>query len=360
MNRRYFIKTASLAASAMALQPTRLRALQSPVKPIIFDGMGEIRLEYPMSLLAEIRDSGMNAVTVTLGNPALHGPEAFEDALTEFAAYERHIDQHRDYLLKATSTADIDQARKQNRIALFYLFQNTTPISDNLTKLEFFYNLGVRSLQLTYNTRNLVGDGCMERTNAGLSEFGLKLIDRMNALGLLIDLSHGGEQTIADAAHFSQKPIVISHSGCKAVYNHPRNVSDENLKRLANAGGVIGIYQINPYLGAKERNNLDDYLRHIDHAVNVAGVEHVGIGSDREHQVIPDTEKEKRKLEEELARLRPKANTKVHWPFFLSELNHPRRMETIWDGLKKRGHAASRIEKILGGNFYRVYKEVIG
>ena len=250
--------------------------------------------------------------------------------------------------------------RKQNRIALFYLFQNSTPISDDLTKLEFFYNLGVRSLQLTYNTRNLVGDGCMERTNAGLSEFGLKLIDRMNALGLLIDLSHGGEQTIADAAHFSQKPIVISHSGCKAVYNHPRNVSDENLKRLANAGGVIGIYQINPYLGAKERNNLDDYLRHIDHAVNVAGVEHVGIGSDREHQIIPDTEEEKRKLEEELARLRPKANTKVHWPFFLSELNHPRRMETIWDGLKKRGHAASKIEKILGGNFYRVYKEVIG
>ena len=114
---------------------------------------------------------------------------------------------------------------------------------------------------------------------------------------------------------------------------------------------------MNPNLGPKERNTLDDYLKHIDHAVNTAGIDHVGIGSDREHQIIPDTEEEVKRLEAEMALV---SNRKIRWPFFLSELNHPRRMETIRDGLQRRGYLSADADKILGGNFYRVYKEVIG
>jgi membrane dipeptidase len=152
--------------------------------------------------------------------------------------------------------------------------------------------------------------------------------------------------------------VFISHSGCKAVFSHPRGKTDAQIKALADRGGVIGIYQINPFLGPRERNTLDDYLDHIDHAVRVGGVDHVGIGSDREHRTIPDTDEERKKLEDELAALGPRA--KVEWPFFLTELNHPRRMETVRTGLERRGYKAADVEKILGGNLYRLFKDIIG
>ena len=333
--------------------------MEQKLKPLI-DTMGEIRLDYPMSLIAEILNSGTCCVRITLGDPTLHGPEAFDNVINELAAYERHIDAHRDYFLKATCAADIDRAQKEGRLAIMYLFQNTTPIADDLDKLNFFNNLGVRSIQLTYNTRNLVGDGCMERTNSGLSEFGINVVYKMNQLGMLIDLSHACMATMADALKFSQKPVIISHSGCKTVFDHPRNTDDKNLKALADQGGLIGIYQINPFLGPKDRNNLDDYLNHIDHAVKVAGVDHVAVGSDREHRTIPDTDEERKKLEEELANYYPDKKQKIPWPFFISELNHPRRMETIRRGLEKRKYKTSDIEKIMGQNCRRLIKEVNG
>jgi membrane dipeptidase len=126
------------------------------------------------------------------------------------------------------------------------------------------------------------------------------------------------------------------------------------------------MYQINPFLGPKERNNLDDYLNHIDHAVKVAGIDHVGISSDREHMAIPDTEEEKKRLANEMVGKSTKGifrgpdTNKIDWPFFISELNGPRRMETVWKGLEKRGYRTGDIEKIMGKNFYRVFKEVIG
>ena len=129
---------------------------------------------------------------------------------------------------------------------------------------------------------------------------------------------------------------------------------------MADKGGVIGIVQLNPYLGPAERNTLEDYLDHIDHAVNLCGVEHVAIGSDREHRTIPDTDEERQKLVDELARLYPDRARMppVRWPFFLSELNHPRRMETIYDGLRGRGYSTRDAERIMSGNWYRVFSEV--
>ncbi len=358
MNRRNFIQKTALATSAFVLNQ-RLVA-QTTDKPIIIDGMGEVRLEYSESLISEMIASGINAVQITLGNPALQGASAWQDVLDEIAAYEAHIRLRKKQFLKATTAADIDRAKKEKRIALFYLFQNTSPIGDDLGGLKFFYDLGVRTIQLTYNFRNLVGDGCLERTEAGLSNFGLRVIERMNALGLLIDLSHAGMKTMAEAIHFSKGPVAITHSGCKAVFDHPRNVSDENLRALGEKGGVIGIYQINPYISAKERSTLDDYMNHIDHAVKTAGVESVGIGSDREHKTIPDTEEEKRKLEQELSRLKPNKKASFRWPFFISELNGPRRMEAIWGALGKRGYSSGDRDKVMGGNFYRLIKEVMG
>jgi membrane dipeptidase len=169
-----------------------------------------------------------------------------------------------------------------------YYAQNASPIQDDLTRVKTLHDMGVRIVQLTYNTRNLVGDGCLERTNAGLSQFGVDLVGALNDARTLVDVSHCGPATTLDAITLSKRPVAITHSSCRAVFDHPRSKSDAILRAMADRGGVVGIFQINPYLGPKERNTLDDFLRHVDHAVKVAGIDHVGIGSDREHR-IPDT-----------------------------------------------------------------------
>jgi len=371
MNRREFC-TATAAASlsilfgrwadARRLDASRLDAQAGPnARRLVIDGLGEINLDYDAALIDEIRASGMRGCVVTLGNPALQTPSAaYDDMEKEWRGHEARFKQMPDRLLRATGTADLDAAAKRNAIGLVYYLQNVTLIGDDLEKLRDLKEKGIRIIQLTYNMRNLAGDGCLERQNSGLSTFGVELVGRMNDMGLLVDVSHSGDATTLDGIKMSKKPIAITHSACKTLFDHPRNKTDEAIRALADRGGVMGIFQINPYIGARERNTLDDFLAHIDHAVKVGGVEHVGIGSDREHRRIPDTPEEKQKLIDELSRLRPVNAASFRWPFFISELNHPRRMETIADGLTKKGYTSDAIDKILGRNFYRLFKDTIG
>jgi membrane dipeptidase len=349
-DRREFL---TIALGAWLLQSDRTR-------PPIIDGLGEIHAHYDAALLDEIRASGLRGCVVTVGNPALQGAEAFDDMRKEIAEFDRLIAVQPTRLSRALNAADLDRAAAQQTIGLVYYTQNATPLQDKVERLQTLYEHGVRIVQLTYNTRNLLGDGCLERTNAGLSKSGLEVVARMNELKMLVDVSHSGAATTLDAIRHSKAPIAITHAGCLAVYQHPRNKSDAALRALARKGGVFGVYQINPYLGPKERNTLDDYLRHIEHAVNVCGLDHVGIGSDREHRTIPDTPEEKQKLIDELARLRPVTAATFRWPFFIAALNHPRRMETLAAALKQRGYKAAAIDKLLGGNWYRLLREVIG
>jgi membrane dipeptidase len=372
MNRRDFIATAAAAAGAGALSlPTgAARSLADP-RPtgdppggrgqgIVIDGLGEIRREYPPELLDEILASGLNTCVITVGHPALHGPSAFDDLQAEVAAYDAHIRAHRERLAQVLDTSDIRRVAGEGRLGLLYYTQNATPIQDDLTRIELLQRMGVRIVQLTYNTRNLLGDGHLERTDAGLSRFGIEAVERMNELGILVDVSHCGETTSLEGIRFSSRPVAITHAGCAAVYDHPRNKSDRVLRAMAEEGGVVGVFQLNPYLGPRERNDLDDYLDHIDHAVDVCGIDHVGIGSDREHQRISDTPEEVERLRQEIARLGPEAEARFRWPFFLSELNHPRRMETVAEGLSRRGRPGREIDKILGDNFLRLFEETIG
>ncbi len=365
MDRRHFLRATAALPLAGAL-PTAL-PVQQPLslrqeRPVSIDGLGEIRLDYEPALLDEIIGSGMRSCVVTVGNPGLYGSDAFPDMAAEIAQYEAHIDAHPSRLMRVRSVADIDRAVESGRLGLVYYPQNATPLERDPARVDTLWEMGVRILQLTYNHRNLLGDGSSERTNAGLSEYGIEVVEAMNARGMLVDVSHSGEQTTLDAIRFSAAPVAITHAGCKAVFDHPRNKTDEALRGMADGGGVIGIVQLNPYLGSRERNDLGDYLDHIDHAVNVCGIDHVGIGSDREHRTVPDTDEERQKLVDELSRLYPDPTTMppVRWPFFLSELNHPRRMETIWEGLLGRGYSAADAEKIMSGNWYRLFGEVWG
>ncbi len=329
---------------------------KKPKKPMMLDALGEIRLTHPMELIDEILDSGTNSIAVTLTDPKLYGEGAFQAALDDLFAYDHHIEACADRFLKATSVADIGRAIDTGRLAIFYQLQNSTPIQKVLDRLDVFYRVGLRSVQLTYNYQNYVGSGCRERCDGGLTVFGLELIERMNALGMLVDTSHAAMTTMADAIAASTAPITVSHTCCQTVHEHRRNTTDENLRALAEKGGVVGICQIRTFVTDQRGDNLHRYFDHIDHAVKVAGIDHVCIGSDRDHRVIPDSDEEIAILiEEEGSQFNP-----AEWPLYLTGMNGPRRMEVVWDGLVKRGYPEGDVDKILSRNLHRLYSDVIG
>lgn len=355
MNRRGFMlgcATALSLSETLAAQPARRRET-----PLIFDAMGELRTSYDRALIGEMQASGIDAITLTLCDPKTTGPRAFEEAVAAIREHDRFIAANPEQLLFATSARDIDRARDSGRIAIFYYFQNTEPFGADLDNVALFHRLGIRSCQLTYNFQNRAGSGSREPAGNGLSVFGRQLVERMNQERMLIDLSHANMKTMADAIAASRSPVIVSHTGCMARYDNYRNTTDENLRALADKGGVVGIYQIRPFLTARPSNAaLPDYFAHIDHAVRTCGAEHVAIGSDRDHRVIVMTEAY-------LSEVRREEGSNFHeadWPLFIDELNGPRRMEVVRDGLRRLGYPASDVDKILGGNLRRLYDTVIG
>jgi microsomal dipeptidase-like Zn-dependent dipeptidase len=217
----------------------------------VFDAMGEIRDSYGSELLGEIRASGLDAITVTLCDPKTFEHEAFEAATAGVLQYDRYIRSQPDLLLKATRTTDVERAQREGKLAIFYLFQTSTQFGRDLDRVDLFYGLGARSSQITYNFQNWAGAGCKERNDSGLTVFGLELVERMNRVGMLIDLSHAGMRTMADTIRASRAPVVISHTACAALHPNQRNTTDQNLRLLAEHGGVVGICQIRPGRGRR-------------------------------------------------------------------------------------------------------------
>ncbi|MBV7255858.1 membrane dipeptidase [Pacificimonas sp. WHA3] len=355
MDRRKFIGS-GLALGAMTLPAMSSAALLAKTRPLTFDAMGEVRFNYTEELVREMIGSGLDAIAVTLCDPKPRGTAAYDLAMDAVLAHDRHIAAHPHLFIKATSVADIDRARSEGKLALYYLFQNSTHFGTDLDNVDVFYNLGVRVSQITYNHQNWAGAGCKELGAHGLTRFGRELVERMNARGMLIDLSHANMRTMADAIEHSKVPVSISHTACMAVHANERNTTDANLRLLAERGGVVGICQIRPFLTEKRAGALADYFRHIDHAINVAGVDHVAIGSDRDHRRIKMTDDYLAELKREEG---PNFNP-AEWPLFIDELNGPNRMEVVWDGVRKLGHGEAAAEKIMGTNLRRLYTEVVG
>ena len=357
-DRRDFIKKTAAAAGAIGAVgwSGSLLAAESTRSVLVFDAMGEIRDVYDEALLQEMLDSGLNAITKTMCDPKTFEREALNVALAGIRSFDAWIAANPSQVLKATSVADLDRAQREGKIAVFYLIQNSTPFGKDLDMVDTFYGLGLRSVQVTYNYQNWVGAGCKERTNAGLSEFGLQMVEKLNDTNMLIDCSHANMRTMAETIEASRTPVIVSHTGCLAIHENIRNTTDENLRLLADNGGVVGIDQIRPHITTLKDGAFQHYLDHIEHAVNVCGVEHVGIGSDRDHRYIELTPEYLDELRSEQGGNLNEADL----PWFMPELNGPRRMETIWDGLKGRGHSDGALEKIMGANVRRVYTETIG
>lgn len=309
--------------------------------------------------LADIRASGLSAVNVTVGGGASYAND-YAEAIETIARWDREIAAHPDTLLKFSRASDLADAKRSQRLAVIYGFQDATPLGEDIEKLDIFQGLGLRILQLTYNVRNLVGDGCMEPGNAGLSRLGVALVERMNARSMLLDLSHCGQRTTDEAITTSKNPVIVSHSGCATVYAHPRNKNDATLRQLADRGGVIGIYLM-PYLRKSGQPTAADAIAHIEHAIKICGEDHVGIGTDGTTSGVQLTPEYQKDFADNIA---DRAKTGVAAPgesaaayTFVSEFNTPRRYETIASQLAARGHSDRVIEKVVGGNFLRVFNE---
>jgi membrane dipeptidase len=268
-----------------------------------------------------------------------------------------------DRLLLVRSAADILKAKRETKFAWVLGTQDSSMVGPDLDRLATMKKDGIMTVQLTYNLRNLSGDGAIEPDNAGLSKLGRATIERIEAEKLLLDLAHGGARTIAEAAAHSKRPLVISHTGARALTDHPRNIGDAAIKAVADKGGVVGVYFM-PFLTADGRPKGEDLLRHVEHIANVAGEDHVGIGTD--NGVLPlAMDAESRKTYDDYTRERIKLGVAspgeaIGVYTMVSDYNSVDRYRRFANDLAKRGWSQSRLEKLMGGNFLRVYRDAWG
>jgi membrane dipeptidase len=274
--------------------------------------------------------------------------------------HEREIDANPGALCRIRTVADIAAAKASGRTGFIYGFQDGVAFETDLARLDEFRRLGIRIVQPTYNRRNLLGDGCLEPANAGLSKTGIEAITRMNELGILVDLSHCGRRTAADAIAVSTRPVAFTHTGSAAQNDHPRNRTDAELRAVAEKGGVSGIYFM-PFLSEGRQPTAADVVRHLEHMIQVAGEDHVSIGTDGgvSAEVLTPEFRERHAAftrQRQAAGISAPGETEDGF-LFANELNTPRRLETLAEMLSARGHSDARIEKILGANLVRVFAD---
>jgi membrane dipeptidase len=302
-------------------------------------------------------------VTCILQNAGEEGQD-IRKLIKRLAHFTYVTDMMRDFVQKAVTPDDIVAAKKQNKRCL-YLSANGVPfpqdwvsVEEELRYIEVFFQLGVRMMHLTYNRRNVIGDGCGEPTDGGLSDFGRRVVKEMNRVGVIVDVSHCGWQTSLDAAKYSEKPIVASHMGCYSVHKHYRCKPDYVIEAIAKKGGYIGICCIPRFLGGDIRLMLD----HIDYVVENFGVDHVAIGTDVAY-VSRNAAREYGKLPKQPKRREPWESL---WPPDSFETTPEQILSMAWTnwplftvGLLQRGYSEEEIRKIIGGNVLRVAQVVL-
>ena len=325
----------------------------------------EMRRTLSDRVVADARASGLTAVNVTLGYVA-GDDEPFEETVRTIGRWEARLRSRPGDLLKVLDAADILRAKRENRIGIIYGFQNAAMLGnaeDVPGRVAIFDDFGVRVIQLTYNVANALGDGSMAPENRGLTPLGRQVVERLNAHRIMVDLSHSGERTCLDAARASRAPISINHTGCRALTDLPRNKSDEELRLVASRGGFVGIYFM-PFLSPDSVATAEDVVAHIDHAVNVCGEDHVGIGTDGGTTGIDDMDAFRAAMRRENAERRAAgiaaAGENPDTLPFVEDLSGPGQFRRLIALLERRGYGSARIEKIMGLNFIRFAREVWG
>ena len=317
---------------------------------IVIDGL--IISKWDRQIFEDMRYGGLTAANCTCAVW-----EGFIETMDNIANWKRMIAENDDILLQVYDVDDIRRAKEENRVGIILGWQNTYPIGSNLDRLRLFSDLGVRFMQLTYNTQNLVGAGCWESKDNGLSDYGRDVVDQMNELGIVIDLSHVGEQSCRDAVAYSKVPVAFTHCVPRGLLDMPRNKSDELLQLTADKGGFVGFAPYGPFLPSGENSTIDDCIAGLEYTVNLVGEERVGIGTDftqgHDAEFFSWLRSDKgigRKLIENYAG-RPKNP---------EGLDGMKDYPNLTAGLLQYGWPESRVRKIMGENWLRFLGEVWG
>ncbi|HVG07517.1 MAG TPA: membrane dipeptidase [Thermoanaerobaculia bacterium] len=367
MNRREFLRAGLLAGTGVLAAPmvnrgrfnlfadtnadVSARAIDLVGRSMVIDMLGLLTLDWP-KLYGWQREPAtfsqddylkLLRTGVRVFHPAVEPNEAnaYEAALRWTTGWNRFLGANPQYLLRMDSAADFARAGAEGKIGILIGFQNADHFR-TAADVETFHEVGQRVSQLTYNSRNRLGCGCKETQDNGLTSYGAEIVAAMNRVGMVVDISHTAERTSLEAIRLSRQPVLITHSNCRALVAHPRCKSDRVIKAMAERGGVMGITVIPAFVKSGQPAKIDHVLDHFEHVIRVAGIEHVGLGSDADVDAIdPRTN-----------RVRPRYN--------VVGLKHPRRVFELTEGLIRRGYTNHQIELVLGGNFQRALGEIWG
>lgn len=293
---------------------------------------------------------------ITAGNRELNLSDP-NSIITSMGEVQLQFDSA-DWLVKALTAEDIRAAKRDGKKAGIVTAQETDGLGKNLELLDGLYHFGLRILQLTYNNQNLIGSGCAEPANGGLSKYGIRFIERLNKLGIIVDTGHCGKQTTLDACKYSQTPVIASHTGVEAIFPHMRCKSDEEIIAIANTGGVIGIFAM-PWFVHEDPNHttIDHVLDHMEYVIRLVGVDHVGIGTDWPmSDVMWALVYFKEHIAPKLGFAKgdgPSTETVAGLEKYSYFINFTR-------GLVARGYSDEDIAKIMGGNWLRVFAQICG
>lgn len=314
----------------------------------------------PLANTEEYIDSWkMGGVTVIA--PTIASNDNVQETIYKLATWHRRLQINQSKLMHIKTVDDIYEAKRTKKLGVLFHFQNSLPIERNINLLGIYKQLGVRIIQLCYNQKNHIGDGCDERTDSGLSEFGIQVIQEMNKLGMVVDVSHTGYQTTMDAIEASKKPVIASHSNVFNLHPVARNLKDDQIKAIAKKNGVIGINGFPAFVSNKVDPTLDDYIDHIDYIVNLVGINHVAISLDFYEgmsSIVSDSMAFKL-YNKQTSDGRWKKETYPLPPWnYPKGLSLPEEFPNLTKRLFERGYSEADVKLILGENFIRVYNEV--
>ena len=306
---------------------------------------------FPDARFQEFLDSGINVFHPAVG---LGGTNAYETALQWFAGWNAFIAGNDTRLMRLDSAGDFARVKSAKKIAVILGLQNSQHFR-RPDDVNLFHALGQRVSQLTYNSRNLIGNGSTERRDEGISDFGVAIIERMNQVGMAVDVSHCGDRTTLDAFELSKRPVLITHSNCRVLANgHPRDKSDEAILAVKKSGGVMGITGVRMFVRDREPTTIEHALDHFDHVAKLIGPEHLGVGSDIDLYGYDDMPPEQNRQ----LRAGYKGSYGFREKIDIEGLDHPKRMFDLTEGLIRRKYSDAEIEGILGGNFRRVLSTI--
>ncbi len=336
------------------------------VAPLVSTGGHGGRGGFPFAI-EEYRAGGVDAIGATVvsaGGMAggVGGQQSrFQETVDNVLKIAKQIEAHSAELALITQVRDFEKLRDSGRLGIILHFQTPTSLEKSLDYVTLFHKLGVRIIGLALNVRNFIGDGCMEPANGGLSRFGRSVVTAMNDVGIAVDGSHVGERTSMEAMAIAEAPFLFTHSGCKAVYDHPRNITDDQIRECAGTGGVIGIVGTPFILGKGPGVDLETLIRHIVHAVEVAGVDHVGIGIDFDRPASPWSSLEEQQMfyDDLMTKnfLEPGAWPPPPWEF---PVKTPAETPLLEEGLLRHGFSSEETAKIMGENFAGVLRQIWG